>query len=362
MKNIVSKLLLLTIGAFCFYQCAEDEDIFVANTDVQPALLDVNVPESLVLDPQFSSNTIINFSWQAADYGQPTEITYSVEVDDSAEFTEPVTVTSTRQLSAALTVSQLNDAVGEAGLAPFETGTVYARVRSTIGSQSSLEQFSNAISFDVFPYTTEKPRLFVVGDYQANSGYGTESADAPTLASSEFGNETNYEGYVYFGGTNINFQLHRAGASGEYVEGNPIYGDDGGTVSEGAAGAFTVSEGYYWVQVNLDEGSISLTQTEWAVAGPGSPAGDWPDPLPDADMAYDIENRIWVIDNATTSTGLFKFRANDSWGINYGVDEDNDGSLDFGGQGNDFENNINATRFVLDLSNPRAYTYSISAE
>ena len=364
MKNIISKLLLLTISALCFYQCAEDEDIFVATTDVQPALLDVNVPGNIVLDPQFSSNTIINFSWQAADYGQPTQITYSVEVDDTADFAEPISVTSTTQLSASLTVSQLNSAIGDAGLPPFQTGTLYARVRSTIGVQSSLEQFSNVISFDVFPYTTEFPRLYIVGAYQSVSGYGTTNPEAPTIASSEFGNETNYEGFVYFGGTNLEFQLHRSGFVGEYVDGNPIYGNDGGSVTEGAAGSFTApSEGYYLVRVNLDDGTMSMMQTDWAMTGEATQNGwvDSDDPTirPDLDMTYNIETRLWTVEE-NVNPAEFKFRINDSWSLEIG-DNEGDGILELGINASNLSTTASGPSLVtLDLSNPRVYTFSIS--
>jgi len=182
------------------------------------------------------------------------------------------------------------------------------------------------------------------------------------LASSEFGTENNYEGFVYFGGTNLEFQLHRAGFVGEYVNGNPIYGNESDLAIEGATGTFNApGEGFYLVTVDLDTGAVSFTETNWAIAGPGGPAGDWPsDTVDDADMAYDIDNKIWVFDNASTSIGDYKFRANDGWGLNIGADDDNDGSLNFGGA--DFNNNSSATRFVLDLSSPRAYSQSIDSE
>jgi len=349
------------VGVFSLYQCS-DEDLFVASAALEPAFLEVDAASELVLDPAFSNTTAINFSWQAADYDQPTQINYSLEMSGSADFAEPIPVSGTTQRSIALNVSELNNAAGDAGLDPFTSGTLYARLVSSIGSGSNLAQTSNVVSFDVFPYTTEKPRLYVVGDYQAVSGYGTENATAPTLASTEFGSETNYEGFVYFGGENIEYTLHRAGFVGEYVEGNPIYGNDGtGNAVEGATEALTVENaGFYLMRVNLETGSVNLTATDWGIAGPGGPSGGWPDNPPDANMTYDIENQLWVFDNASTGSGEFKFRANDAWDLNFGKDDNNDGSLDFGGP--NFENTIGASRFTLDLSNPRAYSFSISAQ
>ena len=362
MKKILLKIFLVTVVSVTFYQCDDNDDLFTASEDLQPVLLEANIPSSLILDPQFSNRTAINFSWQEADYGTPTQVTYTLELDNDESFTAPVAVSITTVRSVALTVSQLNTAVGDAGLTPFEDGVIYARVISRIGTQNALPQISNAISFTVFPYTTELPRLYVVGPYQADSGYGANPEDAPTLASSEFGNETNYEGFVYFSGSNLEFRFHRAGFVGEYVNGNPEYGNDTGSVTEGAAGSFTVPvAGYYFVEVNLDTGTISFTETNWAVTGSATPNG-WVDPddptiNPDTDMTYDPANQIWTVTINLTAAEL-KFRANDAWSINFG-DDDADGSLEFGS-----DNIVVATGgesvVTLNLSRARGYTYSIS--
>lgn len=359
MKNVLYKSIFIVIITLSCYQCSDDEDIFTASANQEAMLLEVDVPNELVLDPQFASNTILNFAWQSADYGQATQINYRLEMDDTPDFSEPVSVSSSTQRSIALTVSQLNDAVGKAGLAPFETGTIYTRIRSSIGTENNLEQFSNTVSFDIFPYTTIQPQLFVVGAFQADSGYGTTNAEAPKLASSEFGSETDYEGFVYFD-SDAEFQLHRAGFSGEYVEGNLIYGNNAGVISAGATGAFNISAGYYLINVDLDKGTITFSETNWAIAGPGGPAGDWPgDTVADADMTYNIQERVWEFTNASASPGKFKFRANDDWALNFGTDNNGDGSLDFNGP--DLINGVmDASVFRLNLNTPRAYTFSIS--
>lgn len=355
MKKIFLLITFFIVGSL-FYQCETENIEFVASEEIQPVLLEAEIPNVLVLDPALSGDNIINFSWQDADYSAPTQIDYWLEIDDNQDFTEPIIVASTSQRSISLLVTQLNTAVSDAGLAPFQNGTAYVRIRSTIGSNNVLPQYSNVISFTVFPYTTELPRLYLVGGFQADSGYGTTNTEGPTLASSEFGNETDYEGFAYFGGSDLSFQLHRAGFVGEYVEGNPIYGNDADSVVEGAAGTFVApSEGYYRVNVDLNAGTISYTETNWGLIGPGSPAGNWD---ADIDMTYNIEAKVWEFNNASTSSGEFKFRANDDWGINFGGDDNNDGSLDYGGS--NFENNTNASRFILDLSKARAYTFSIS--
>jgi len=363
MKKILFKLFLVALVSVTFQQCDENDDLFVVSPSLQPVLLDADVPGTLTLDPQFSDRNIINFSWQEADYEIPVQVTYTLEFDDEEAFSEPIAVAITTQRSSGLTVSQLNNAVGDAGLAPFQNGTIYARVVSRIGTQGELPQISNAISFTVYPYTTELPRLYVVGAYQASSGYGSNPEDAPTLASSEFGNETNYEGFVYLDGSNLEFRFHRSGFVGEYVSGNPEYGNDAGLVTEGAAGSFTVPiAGYYLIRANLDTGVISFTETNWAVTGSATPNGwvDADDPTirPDADMTYDPMAQVWTIALNLTAEEL-KFRANDSWALNMG-DDGADGILDLGNADNIQVPSGGQSIITLDLSRAREYTYSIS--
>ena len=360
LKLIYFLAVVFSLGVFTT-SCENDEDIFTATATDPITLFELPIT-TINLDPNNPGNPAVTFNWEEADYGQPASENYRVEVSTDEAFTAPISATAVVGTSAAtLTVSELNRAVSDAGLSPFEEGTIFARVVTTIGTQSGLPVSSNAISFTVFPYTTERPRLYLVGSFQPNSGYGTENAEGPTLASSEFGTETDYDGFVYFGGSDLSFQLHRSGFSGEYVEGNPIYGNDNGNAVEGAAGLFEApSEGYYRVNVDLVTGSVSLTETNWAIAGPGGPAGGWPDEFPDADMTYNIEDKVWEFTNASTSSGEYKFRANDDWGLNLGTDGDNDGSLNF--DGDNFSNDISATKFLLDLSNPREYRQSIEVE
>ncbi len=75
-------------------------------------------------------------------------------------------------------------------------------------------------------------------------------------------------------------------------------------------------------------------------------------------MTYNPTTKKWEITIALTA-GEFKFRANNGWSLNLGGDNNGDGSMDFGGP------NLTVTTagtytVILDLSNPRAYTYSIN--
>jgi hypothetical protein len=60
------------------------------------------------------------------------------------------------------------------------------------------------------------------------------------------------------------------------------------------------------------------------------------------------------------TAGEFKFRANDAWTINLGGDSDADDSMNYDGP-NLSVAAAGSYNVVLDLSNPRKYTYTVTA-
>ena len=115
----------------------------------------------------------------------------------------------------------------------------------------------------------------------------------------------------------------------------------------------TATAGYYLVQVNTDELTYSETMYDWGIIGSAT-TDNWDN---DTDMTYDSNSRTWTI-TLDLSAEEIKFRANDSWDWNYG-DTGADGVLDVGGDNIAVPAAGNYT-VVLDLSNPRDYTYTLT--
>ena len=124
--------------------------------------------------------------------------------------------------------------------------------------------------------------------------------------------------------------------------------------------------GYYYVKANT--GAVtsenpnglkySTDLTNWGIVGyatTGSNAG-WDNSIP---LTYNATTKKWE-GSVTLSAGEFKFRANNAWTINLGGDgPDADGSMNFGGP-NLSVATAGTYNVVLDLSNPRQYTYSLN--
>jgi len=125
------------------------------------------------------------------------------------------------------------------------------------------------------------------------------------------------------------------------------------------AGNIVSPAGYYKINATYVEGGPSTytnVATVWGVIGAATP-GDWTDETP---LTYDPALQTWR-GAIHMKTGEFKFRANHSWDYNYGSTA-KDATLDAGGT------NITTPAkfeegdayFILDLSHPNAYTYSMN--
>jgi hypothetical protein len=245
------------------------------------------------------------------------------------------------------------------------TGTVFFRLRAFVGD-ASLDTFSTASTLNVelpegdSTAPPELPKLFVVGSFLDESGYGadwTPGNAAPIAASAEGNN--NYEGFVFMNVGNPEFKFL---PTNESFDGD--YGDDGtfsGTLIQEGESNCTISDaGYYFVKANLDNLTYSTEVASWGVIGNATPTG-WDS---DTDMVYDADAKTWsitldLIPQVAPDNG-FKFRANDDWALNLG-DNGADGTMEFNGENLGVET-AGTYLITLDLSNPRVYTYSFELQ
>lgn len=151
MKKI--SIFIQTACAIFFLSSCEDtmDDLKVAETN--PVVLSELAISNIELDPVNNNNPAVTFNWTMANYGQQTAVNYSLELSSDAAFTNPVaTGTVNGNNTITLSVAELNTAVGNVGLPPFAWNAVYARIVSSVGTQTSLPVASNSISFNVYPY------------------------------------------------------------------------------------------------------------------------------------------------------------------------------------------------------------------
>lgn len=362
MKSI--KKILVLFSAILIASCSTDdvEDRPIIEATDAPVLVAPANGSIYTLSPEDAERLAERFVWSDANFGGDVEINYAVQIDMAGnEFANPEdlgAVNSENQLG--VTVESLNAATLGLGAEPFTATPYEIRIKATVGS---MEMFSNIVPIVVSPYSTEVSKLYVVGNFQSAGGYGSDwtPEDGVPLAESGFG-QKDFEGFVYINVENPEFK---------FLPTNTGWGDDYGDAGDTNGGYTEVIEqeeesnagtpdgtgGYYYVQVDTEALTYSLLKTDWGIIGEATPTG-WE---ADTNMTYNAEQKVWEI-NIDLTAGAFKFRTNDSWdnpNPNLGADNDGDGFMNFGGPDLSVDQDGNY-HIVLDLSNPRAYTYTIT--
>lgn len=278
-KNI--SILMLTLCALMLTSsCDDGSDEFNVSSTAPVVLNDLTIKD-IELDPTNTNNPAATFNWTEADYGQQAAVRYNVEVSADEAFTNPAVATSiSGNNTATLSVGELNSAAGTVGLPAFTWSTIYARVVSSLGTQTGLPVDSNVISFNVYPYFNYPfDDYYLVGNGTA-PGWNNNANNPALFRDTDNPNLYTYTGYF-------------ANDSGDYGEGRwkvletrglwqPQWGvtenegeDDfkasGGIAGNpgtqsGDPGRFgVVTSGFY--QFTVDFGSETYTTTPYDASG-----------------------------------------------------------------------------------------------
>jgi len=185
-------------------------------------------------------------------------------------------------------------------------------------------------------------KLWVVGDYN-----GWDNSDAAEYIISTPESNGQAEGYVYLTAGGIKLATDHSWSDAA------TFGDDGsGGLTNPGDNISVPADGYYRIQANLADMSYSLVAMDWGVIGDATPGG-WG---ADTDLSYSVTDQVWTGAIHMTA-GEMKFRANDGWNYNYGLNDDGDQLLDAGGT--NIPVDVEADYAVtLDLSTPNEYTFS----
>lgn len=382
MKKLSILFLSLT-ALLSFNACENDDDLkFTIQPDSEGVSFLNTFLDEYTLASVVTDNVAERFLWNSLDFGSATAITYELQESSSSEFTDYEVAGTTTSTDIPVTIGQFLGFAEVAGLdndpdTDFpNTGQIYFRIRAFSGSggANSIENVSDVQSITIFlPEPVGEvepiiPMIAVPGNHQ-----GWDPPTAPLLAASSE-TTTDYEGFIWLDGQ---FKFIAPDADGAFNWGNLDWGDASGTdgsytqvlVDDGEGNVGTDAAegtGYYLVNADTEALTYSLTMTNWSVTGNATPLS-WPagpdgTAGQDHDLAYDPATKtlsvtLDLVQQDAPDNGI-KFRANDAWDMNIG-DNDADGTMEFGGQNIGVPEDGNYT-IVLDLSNPRAYTYSLT--
>lgn len=364
MKRYILRTFLSVFILTQLIACHKDAEITQLGVVQFPSTFSSS-SSSLVMTAENESSEVITFNWDAASYGIEAPVTYSLQFTLPGD-TSGSTAWSHAQefnvgddlLTTTLLGNEINSiTVSGLGLESGVESQIAVRVKAYVDRPA----FSNVITIKVNPYSPpviveEFPSLWVPGAYQ-----NWDPASAPKIVSID--SSGLYEGYVYIpeGTTSLEFK-YTAQPAWEPM----AYGDGGNGVLIEAnypGGNLSVpAPGYYELSADLNNMTWTATKTTWSIIGDATPGG-W---TTDTPMNYDETNQVWTVTVNMITAGSFKFRANNAWIIDFGIDAE--GNLQYADNPlypyNPNLSNLTVPSdgnytITLDLHNPGQYTYKL---
>jgi len=321
MKKII--IILLAFGitfSSCIYKNEEGDPVI----GVYKAPVMDDVSGNYVLTEEKADEIFKTFNWTSADYGFPSATNYAVQIDFKGKnFATPIDLVVTTANTASITVGALNQKLLAMGAKTNVPNDIEIRVLAKVSDFVDTLP-SNVPVMKILPYKVViiYPSLYLPGNYQAASGYTADWSpkDAQQIYSVKSNNK--YEGYVNMEGNGIMFKFT------DEPNWDINWGDDGfnGTLDKGGKDIPIAAAGYYRIKADIPALTYSVLKTDWGLIGDATPGG-WDT---DTNMTYDKASKTLKVTLAL-KVGKVKFRANDSWDLNYG-DNDFDGSLEEGGK------------------------------
>lgn len=307
-KHIGLYILLLAL----FSACYERNDVFMGEV-VEPSLSNSLNNSSFVITQGNLNDPFELFSWTAASFGfnhrNPDYVLQMSLAGDN--FENAISFDITDSLHQFVSNTRINRNLLTMGATPGQPVNVEFRLTASISPDLTFTSNIVRVSLTPFEAVIEFPRIYLAGDH--NSWSFTD-----TLFSVLSNNI--YEGYIWMdNGTNwTGFKMSRVPAWEEAdVIGDPNASGTSGTLQVGNWGGnnifATQGIGYYRIVANLNNNTIQITLTNWAITGDFNSWSFTP-------MVFDIPTNTWSL-TANFTAGVFKFIANQDWTFTFGDDE-----------------------------------------
>lgn len=310
MKNIFKILAIAFIGTW-LTSCEKDEDQAVIN---EVTTSKISSDKSVVVLNELNANdAAINFTWTKPTFNIAVVPNQKIEFGMKGGNFKNSTVVDfpNEQTSGMITHAALNAAMAKIGATPGIANDIEARLKTSVGSAAF---YSNVIALKVTPYTPNPdlvyPKINVPGSYAGAAGYANWAPDnSPNLFSPEKNDK--YRGFIWINTVagdedgKYKFAINQGWAGNKGDDGT-LSGKlklDGDNIKAPAAGT-------YYIKVDWAANTYSSVVANFGVIGDATPTG-WSS---DTDFVYNPTTKTYVINSiALSSTGLFKFRANDDW-------------------------------------------------
>lgn len=328
MNRMIKTLGVLSISAFLLVSCERNDDLVTIGQVTAPAFLgDVSAAYVVTAD---NLEEIISIPVKAATYGISSEVRSELEIAlAGTDFANPVTVGAyTTGEIITINYKQLNAAALLLGVKSGESTKMEMRVKSYLASikENVKVSYSDVKTVDVTAYASgpvyNYEELYLIGDATAAGwdNLGGNISMYPLLKTSD-NNVYSFVGYFKAGGFKMVKTKGDWGAQLGYASEGKL-STDGGSVNIPISAA-----GYYELKVNTKDLTYTLTpfnvsETEYSTVGiiGNATAKGWEASTPMVKSSHDPN--MWVLKGVRLLAGEMKFRANDSWNVNWGSSEE----------------------------------------
>ncbi|MBU2913737.1 SusE domain-containing protein [Reichenbachiella agariperforans] len=332
MKNFIYITLTLLVGLGLVTGCEQEEAkkvVDLSGENSEAPVIENAATGSADLSMETSGDVFEVFNWTAADYGQAVAVGYVLKMDINSDFSTATNLMTTEELTASVTVKQINDAAILLGAVTGEEIDIYIRVVSQINGVDESAIASSDVVRTVTPYEViiDYPAIYVPGAYQGWS----PGAENGRLYSYDF--DAVYEGIIrVIDAANptgdVSFKVTPQADWSPTAWGGTLTAAGTGYTGDldASGGDYSVAAGVYAFTVDTEGMTIEMTKVDdWGIIGDATPGG-WDN---DTDLIYNGQLKVWEITVDLVVGGL-KIRANDEWVSDYG-DDDADGTLNAGG-------------------------------
>lgn len=367
MKNIfkfsISVLCLFIVGS-----CTNDKDAVPSAKGFE--LRAPGLVPTVVLTSATKNDVAATLEWDRSDNGVSAVSNYKVQIAKSGtNFATPATANAGVDIlvtpnSRTYTLKQLelNDLLYQLpGAECGQAMDIEIRIVSILGLAGVdpfIQYSTNTISMNVTPYSGELPVLAF-----SSSSSPADLASAPKLASSSVDNANDYEGYMYL--QPGNYKLYKPDTCNKFNSAI-VYGvsaANSGIVIQDGTGEFIVTTaGHYFIKVDLTA-AMSYTIYSYTSFGIFGAAKGTPTGVNKA-MTYNATTNKWELTFDVFKGRKFKFRSvNGATPVTIlgatGVTTVGESGTDIKVPGTD-DSTKQKYDFVLDVSNPRNYTYTLT--
>jgi hypothetical protein len=322
MKKILI-LLSVLLMTYSFSGCKKDLTQVTINSKITANQLSPLSAGSFALQMSDAANTFQTFTWTKVDYGFPTAISYTIQIDKrTGTFTTPIdVVTVPNLLQATVTVGDFNKILLNLGMSTDVADSIKLRIKTVINPTID-PVYSNVVRVKVLPYAIFFPPIYATG--AATGGWSWDlytykelRSSAPNIYSSVI-YFTNNQAFRFFKQTDwnpvsYNFPYFTGTVSNLFVNAN-----DGDSNFQ-----FTGTSGYYQVTVNMTTKSVSMASVpEPTLFMTGQALGGWDWTTHFVKLTW-LSNGIYRATATFTNSGAsstFRFFAQQDWsptGYNY---------------------------------------------